>query len=65
MRYICNRCGTVTQEHDVTIHYINRSTGLEIVAVCQICLDSYLEKTKADSEKKDEETERMEIKRKW
>lgn len=65
MKYICNTCGTVTQEHDVTIHYTKRSNGFEIVAICQMCLESYLEKIKADTEKKDEETERMEMKRKW
>ncbi len=65
MKYICNICGVVTPEHDVTIHYTKRSNGLEIVAVCQMCLGSYLEKIKADTEKKDEEAERMEMKRKW
>ena len=65
MKYICNRCGTVTQEHDVTIHYTKRFNGFEIVAICQICLDSYLGKIKTDAEEKDEETERMEMKRKW
>jgi hypothetical protein len=65
MKYICNTCGTVTQEHDVTIHHAKRSNGFEIVAICQMCLESYLEKIKADTEKKDEETERMEMKRKW
>ncbi len=55
----------VTQEHDVTIHYTKRSNGFEIVAICQICLDSYLGKIKADAEKKDEDAERMEMKRKW
>jgi len=65
MKYICNTCGTVSQEHDVTIHYTKCSNGFEIVAICQLCLDSYLGKIKADAEKKDEETERMKMKRKW
>ena len=65
MKYICNTCGTVSQEHDVTIHYTKCSNGFEIVAICQLCLDSYLGKIKADAEKKVEETERMKMKRKW
>jgi len=48
---------------EIPIHYTKGSEGLEIVAVCQICLEKYLEKTKVDTDKKDEDTERM--KRKW
>ena len=65
MKYVCNRCGKVIQEHDVTIHYTKDLDGLEIVAICQMCLDDYLEKTKVDTDIKDEDTERMEMKRKW
>ena len=65
MKYICNQCGKVIQEHDVIIHYKKGSSGLEIVAICQSCVDSYLEKTKVDTNRKDEDTERMEMKRKW
>jgi len=65
MKYICNRCGKVIQEHDVTIHYTKDSDGLEIVAVCQLCLKKYLEKTKGDAYRKKDENERMKIKRKW
>jgi hypothetical protein len=68
MKYICNRCGKVIQEHDVTIHYTKGSDGLEIVAICQLCLEKYLEKTKTDTDRKDEDTERtkiMKMKRKW
>ena len=65
MKYVCNRCGKVIQEHDVTIHYTKGSNGLEIVAICQMCLDDYLIKTKVDTDRKDEDTERMEMKRKW
>jgi predicted RNA-binding protein with PUA-like domain len=65
MKYICNRCGKVIQEHDVTIHYTKDSNGLEIVAVCQLCLEKYLEKTKVDTDRKDEDAERMKMKRKW
>jgi len=63
MKYICNRCGKVIQGHDVTIHYTKGSNGLEIVAICQLCIDKYLEKTKVDTHRKDDHTERM--KRKW
>ena len=65
MKYVCNRCGKVIQEHDVTIHYTKDSNGLEIVAICKMCLDDYLKKTKVDTDRKDEDTERMEMKRKW
>ena len=65
MEYICNSCGKVIQEHDVTIHYTRGSSGLEILAICQSCLDDYLEKTKLNSDRKDEDAERMKMKRKW
>ena len=65
MKYICNRCGKVIQEHDVIIHYTKGSDGLGIVAICQLCLDGYLEKTKVDTDRKDEDAERMKMKRKW
>ena len=65
MKYICNRCGNVTQEQDVVIHYTKGSGGLEIVAICQLCLDEYLEKTKVDTNRKDEDNERMKMDRKW
>ena len=65
MKYICSGCGKVIQEHDVIIHYTKCSDGLEIVAICQLWLDVYLEKTKVDTDRKDEDTERMKMKRKW
>jgi ribosome-binding protein aMBF1 (putative translation factor) len=65
MKYICNGCGKVIQEHDTTIHYTKSSNVLEIVAICQFCLDKYLENKKEDSYRKKDETERMEMKRKW
>jgi len=65
MRYICNNCGKTIHEHDVTIHYIKGSNGLEIAAICQLCLEDYLEKTKSDTDRKDEDAERREMKRKW
>jgi hypothetical protein len=49
----------------VIIHYIKGSNGLEIVAICQLCLDNYLEKTKLDTNRKEDENERMKMKRKW
>jgi len=65
MKYVCNNCGKVIQEHDTTIHYTKGSNGLEIVAICQLCLDDYLKKTKVDTNRKDEAAERMKMKRKW
>ena len=65
MKYICNGCGKVIQEQDVTIHYTKDSDGLEIIAICQLCLDDYLDKTKVDTNRKDEDTERMRMERKW
>jgi predicted RNA-binding protein with PUA-like domain len=65
MKYICNRCGKVIQEHDVIIHYTKGSDGLEIVAICQLCVDDYLEKTKVNTDRKDGDAERMKMKRKW
>ena len=65
MKYICSRCAKVIQADDVTIHYTTGDNGLEIVAICQLCLDEYLEKTKVDTDRKGDETERMEMKRKW
>jgi hypothetical protein len=49
----------------VTIHYTKGSNGLEIVAVCKLCLEKYLEKTKGDTYRKKDENERMKMKRKW
>jgi hypothetical protein len=65
MKYICNQCGKVIQEHDVIIHYTNGSSGLEIVAICQSCLDDYLEKTKVNTNRKVDTAERLKMKRKW
>ena len=65
MKYICNGCSEIIQEHDVTIHYTKDSYGLEIVAICQHCLEKYLEKTKVDTDRKDEDAERMKMERKW
>ena len=65
MKYICNRCGKVIQEQDMTIHYTKGSDGLEIVAVCQLCLEKYLQGTKEDAYIKKDENERMKMKRKW
>ena len=65
MKYICNQCDKVFQADDITIHYTTGDNGLEIVAICKLCLDEYLEKTKVDTDKKEDENERMKMKRKW
>jgi len=65
LKYICNGCGKVIQEQDVTIHYTKGSDGLEIVAFCQLCLEKYLENTKVDAYRKKDENERMRMERKW
>jgi hypothetical protein len=65
MKYICNQCDKVFQADDITIHYTTGDNGLEIVAICKLCLDEYLEKTKVDTNRKDDENERMKMKRKW
>ena len=65
MKYICNRCGKVIQEHNVTIHYTTGDNGLEIVAICQLCVDDYMEKTKVKTNRKTDNAERMKMKRKW
>jgi len=65
MKYICNICGKVIQENDVTIHHTKGTDGLEIAAVCQLCLEKYLEKIKGDVYTKSDEDERMKMKRKW
>jgi hypothetical protein len=65
MKYICNNCDKVIQEHDVTIHYKETPNGQRIFAICQLCLDDYLKKTKVDTNRKADENERMRMKRKW
>ena len=65
MKYICNRCAKVFQADDITIHYTTGDKGLEIVAICQLCLDEYLGKTKVNTDRKEDENERMKMKRKW
>jgi len=65
MRYICSRCAKVFQADDITIHYTKGSDGLEIVAICQSCLERYLENTKGDIDRKDDEDERKKMIRNW
>ena len=65
MKYICNSCGKVFQANDITIHYIKGDNGLEIFALCSSCLENYLEKIKLDTEQKENNAERMKMKRKW
>ena len=68
MKYICNRCAKILQADVVTIHYTKGLNGLEIVVICPSCLEIYLDRTKADTDKKEEDVERakiMKMKRKW
>ena len=65
MKYICNKCGKVFQADDITLHYTTGENGLEIVAVCPSCLERYLDKTKVKTDIKEDENERMKMKRKW
>ncbi len=65
MRYICNLCAKVFQADDITIHYTTDKNGLAIVAICQLCQDDYLEKTNLNNERKNEDSERGKIIRKW
>jgi DNA-directed RNA polymerase subunit RPC12/RpoP len=65
MKYICNRCAKVFQANDITIHYTKGSNGLEIVVICPSCLERYLDKTKVDTDRKEDENERMKMQRKW
>ena len=55
MKYIFNRCAKIFQGDDVTIHYTTGDNGLEIVAFCPSCLEKYLEKTKGDTNRKENE----------
>ena len=65
MKYICNKCDKVVQEHDVTIHHKKSSNGFEIVAICQQCLEKYMDKRKGDTNRKEDENERKKMERKW
>ena len=65
MKYVCNQCGKVFQADDITIHYTTGDNGLEIVAICPSCLERYLDKTKVDTDRKDEDAERMKMNSKW
>ena len=65
MKYICNICAKVFQADDITIHYTTGANGLEIIAICLLCLDKYLDKKKVDTDRKDEDTKGMKMKRKW
>ena len=58
MKYIFNRCAKIFQGDDVTIHYTTSDNGLEIVAFCPSCLEKYLEKTKGDTNRKEDDIER-------
>jgi len=65
MKYVCNRCAKVLQANDITIHYTKGPDGLEIVAICPSCLENYLDKIKLDTEQREDDAERMKMKRKW
>ena len=65
MKYVCSRCGKVFQADDITIHYTTGDNGLEIIAICPSCLESYLDKTKVNTDREEDENERGKMKRKW
>lgn len=65
MKNVCNQCYKVFQADDMTIHYVTGEKGFEIVAVCPQCLDDYLVKTRADSDRKKENIERKRIGSRW
>ena len=65
MKYICNQCANVFEENDIIIHYKTGEKGLEIVSICQCCLDQYMKKLELNSNKKIENDFRNKIKRKW
>lgn len=65
MKYVCNRCGKIFQADDITIHYSTGDKGLEIIAICPSCLERYLGKIKVDTDRKDEDAERMKMNSKW
>jgi len=68
MKYVCNRCAKVFQAEDITIHYTKGSNGLVNVAICPSCLERYLDKTKVETDRKEEDAERtkiMKMKREW
>jgi len=65
MKYICSQCGKVFQADDITIQYKTCENGLEIVAICPLCLEKYLEKTKVDTDIKEDNDERRKMKIKW
>ncbi len=65
MKFVCNLCGKVFQADEITIHYTTGANGLEIISICPSCLDGYLEKKKVNTDRKEDENERMKMKRKW
>jgi DNA-directed RNA polymerase subunit RPC12/RpoP len=65
MKYVCNGCSKVFQANDITIHYITGDNGLAIVAICPLCLEKYLGKTKEATEKKENDSERRKMPMKW
>ncbi len=57
MKYIFNRCAKIFQGDDITIHYTTRGKGFEIVAFYPSCLEKYLEKTKGNINRREEDIE--------
>jgi hypothetical protein len=65
MKFLCNQCAKFFLENDITIHYKTGDNGFEIVVICPSCLENYLDKVKLTNGIKDDEDERMKMKRKW
>jgi len=65
MKYVCNRCSKVFQANDITIHYITGNNGLEIVAICPSCLETYQKITKGVTDQKEDDIERKKMPMKW
>jgi hypothetical protein len=65
MKYICNQCDNVYEADDITIHYTQGENGFEIFAICNSCLEKYLEARKGNTDRKIDENERMRMERKW
>ncbi len=65
MKFVCNECGKPFQADDITIHYTTGAKGLEITAICQLSLDTYLDKITVETNRKDAKAQGMDMKRKW
>ncbi|MDH7506655.1 MAG: hypothetical protein QHH15_02550 [Candidatus Thermoplasmatota archaeon] len=65
MKFVCNLCLGVFQAEEITVHYKKDSNGLNIIAICPSCLNKYMDKIKVDTQKNEEDAERMKMKMKW